>query len=56
MMNSWSYEDPSTQYVVERMRFSTNLLVAVAIKILQNTHVANLVVFCVRKKVARKVA
>ena len=53
-MNSWSYEDPSTQYVVERMRFSTNLLVA--IKILQNTNVANLVVFCVREKVARKVA
>lgn len=52
-MNSWPYEDPSTQYMVEGMRFSTNFLVS--IKILQDTHVANLVVFCARENVARKV-
>ena len=55
MMNSWSYEDPSTQYMVEGMRStkcSTNFVVV--IKMLQDTKVANLLVFVSRKKSPEK--
>ena len=55
MMNSWSYEDASMQYMVEGMRStkcSKNLVVA--IKMLQDTKVANLLVFVSRKKSPEK--